>query len=157
MCLLRSLSLIWRSDTHALSSPHCAHNQANAKNISNYLRALPAAANARGVASYSTRPTFWGQHPVSYSCEGAQLTQKFTQRRSGGRYLSLIREQTGSRCANLWHHEAAETGWSAWGRETAHRTYRNQMTLVVVVWSGRGRHQGLLADWRIGLISASHW
>ena len=26
VCLLRALSLIWRSDTHALSSPHCAPN-----------------------------------------------------------------------------------------------------------------------------------
>ena len=43
-------------------------SQANAKNISNYLRALPAAANAGAVAvrlNYSARPTFWGQHPAS--------------------------------------------------------------------------------------------
>ena len=43
-------------------------SQANAKNISNYLRALPAAANAGVVAvrlNYFARPTFWEQHPAS--------------------------------------------------------------------------------------------
>ena len=39
------------------------------------------------------------------------------------------------------------------GEGDSARTHRNQMTLVVVVWSGCGRHENLLADWRIGLTT----
>ena len=85
-------------------------SQANARNISNYLRALPAAPlliNARGVASYSSGLLPGGStQQVSY--EATQLTPNMQPMsvvcsRSGGRYLSLndIREQTGSGCANL--------------------------------------------------------
>lgn len=73
-CCALSLSLVWRSDTHALSSPHSAAPPA----ISNYLIALAAVADAGAVSvrlSYSALRNLLpggGTQRVSY--EAPQLT-----------------------------------------------------------------------------------
>ena len=88
--------VVWCALLHVCGSLTHAFSQWNAMNILNYLRALPAALLMPAGWQVILRGLLSGAAPRKSPVKQHSSHRTYNQFRSGGRYLSLICEQTGS-------------------------------------------------------------